>query len=661
MGASDSEPDTARRVNEGKTQIVAALGELSLLLPSLLNEALAANDRAKYRLTLLQSAKNRADLPDSSFSNFRTERLACAIADSSYDEVVAETVKRGNDLYAVPKIQEICSSLRDDLIAMIAPLEAARNPQASFFQRRLQELSGAPWCDTDDTIAGTRILSLAASDADRGDSLHLLIMDLHKELNKLQADIATEHIAGASVYGLQSADNQLVAAFMKGVNRTKALKFEHPGLGTTATRANGKLIIQNDIGATDAHVLVVHVEGMRAEVIYTDNHLPRLLFFLEMFADWKVDWGEVHSRTDRAFAGGVYHHCLGTLVARDKSELKDFLSHLGSRLVFLIDWNRARKRLQLLVPKQDALFLLTWAAANDLGHLAFLKAGGERMVFDALQFGAGGSLTLGTTLDEALGRETAVSFLQFILRSCSQGLLHNRPLALVRDEARVELHRYYQSAQQNLLDLASDHAALAVEMATVIRDGLLIASDADAPARFQRIGQRAKEWERKADELVIRARELAPQSERAGAIRQLLEVADDIPDELEEAAFHLTLLTPDGLVEDLRQPLAALAQQLVESTREYLKAIENARGIQSSGSSEDMGDFLESIHRIVAIEEQSDTTERLVRKALVTGKMDYRQAFVIAECAKKLESAADAVMHTGMTLRDQILSKVVES
>jgi uncharacterized protein Yka (UPF0111/DUF47 family) len=98
----------------------------------------------------------------------------------------------------------------------------------------------------------------------------------------------------------------------------------------------------------------------------------------------------------------------------------------------------------------------------------------------------------------------------------------------------------------------------------------------------------------------------------------------------------------------------------VEGTQEYLKAIENARGIHRSGSPDDMHDFLESIHRIVAIEEQSDATERAVRKALVSAAKDYRQAFVIAESAKKLESAADALMHTGMTLRDQILGKVME-
>jgi uncharacterized protein Yka (UPF0111/DUF47 family) len=643
-----------------KARIVAALGERLLLLPFLLNEALAANDRAKYRLTLLQTAKSHADSPDDAFSDLRTERLTCGVTDSSYDDVVAETTRRGTDIYAMPHARELCSALRDDLAAMIAPFEAAQKPEGELFQKRLQGLSGAPWCGEDDIIAGTGIASLTSGDAARGDSLHLLIMEMHKALNRLQGEIATENVDGALTYGLRIEDRALVAAFMKGVNRTRALKFDHAGLGTTATRIGGKLIVQNDIGTTDAHVLVVHIEGTRVTTTCTDNHLPRLLFFQGMFAGWDVAWGDVRSLTDQAFAGGVYHLCIGTYQARNKGDLKAYLAHLGSRLVFLIDWNRARKRLQLLVPKADALSLLSWGAENDIGHMAFLKAGGERMIFDALQFVAGGTLTYGVTLAELLGSEAAVAYLRFILRACARGFLDKRPLAMIRDEARVELSGYYHSAQQNLLDLASNHAALAVEIATGVRDGLLTSSRPETFPGFERIGRRAKEWERKADELVIRARELAKQSEQADAIRQLLEAADDITDELEEAAFHLTLLKPEGMVEEIRLPLATLARLLVEGTQEYLKAIENARGIHHSGSPDDMHDFLASIHRITAIEQESDTMERAVRKALVSAIDDYRQAFVIAESAKKLESAADALMHTGMILRDQILGRILE-
>lgn len=52
-----------------KREILHELGEDELLLPTLLNSALKANDRIKYYFTLLQAAKNHADNPDQSHSN----------------------------------------------------------------------------------------------------------------------------------------------------------------------------------------------------------------------------------------------------------------------------------------------------------------------------------------------------------------------------------------------------------------------------------------------------------------------------------------------------------------------------------------------------------------------------------------------------------------
>ena len=98
---------------------------------------------------------------------------------------------------------------------------------------------------------------------DGADSLHRLVMDLHKALNALTAKCAEESIAGARCYGLGSEDRPFIAAFMRGLDRTRELKFDHPGLDTTAVRGDHRLLIQNDIGTTDAHVLVVERRGLR--------------------------------------------------------------------------------------------------------------------------------------------------------------------------------------------------------------------------------------------------------------------------------------------------------------------------------------------------------------------------------------------------------------
>ena len=68
-----------------KTRILDSLNEQALLLPSLVNRALAANDRVKYRFTLLQAAQAHAERPDAVTSSLRTERLAAGVPDESLD------------------------------------------------------------------------------------------------------------------------------------------------------------------------------------------------------------------------------------------------------------------------------------------------------------------------------------------------------------------------------------------------------------------------------------------------------------------------------------------------------------------------------------------------------------------------------------------------
>jgi len=75
--------------NATKVNIVSELGEQRLLLPSLVNTGLEANDRAKYLISLLQSARTHADIPEAAAPNLQEERQACGISDSSLDTVVA--------------------------------------------------------------------------------------------------------------------------------------------------------------------------------------------------------------------------------------------------------------------------------------------------------------------------------------------------------------------------------------------------------------------------------------------------------------------------------------------------------------------------------------------------------------------------------------------
>ncbi|HEX4944367.1 MAG TPA: hypothetical protein VFV55_08435 [Usitatibacteraceae bacterium] len=641
-----------------KSRIVEALGEEGLRLPALLNEALAANDRAKYLFTVLQVAQGHAERPGSAAPELRAEREAAGLAAAGFDEVAAAATKTGDGRYYMPGVERLCTRLRAEIDAMLAPLLASGEDAAAYDERR-RRLDEVPWCGADDQITGDQIGAIASGGHEGTDSVHRLVMDMHKALNGLQARISSEIIEGAHAYGIAPGDRPLVAAFMRGVNRTAALKFDHPGLGTTATRSGDRLVLQNDIGTTDAHVLVVHVEANRATLTYTDVHMQRLVFFQGLFDARRVEWADTLSRTDRSMADGVYHLCVGSFTAASDAELEDYLAFMGSRLVFLIDWNRARKRLRLLLPRKEVAELLKWAADNDHGHMAFLRAGGEQMIFDSLAFVSRAPSSFGARLDDVLGHDAAVKFMRYVMRTCAQGLQGGRPEGLVRDEVRAELVSYFRSAQESVLDVAAEHAAFALEIASGIRDALLSAGAPSAGEAFARNARRAKAWEHRADELVNAARAQARHSERARTYRDLIEVADDIVDELEEAAFHLALMPHDGRGEALYAALRPLAALAVESVQEYLKAVETARTLHRGSPREDTQDFLEAVHRIMTLERRGDEVHRSAKSLVPAQAGEFAGLFGFIECARNLEGATDALMHTALKLRDAVLGELV--
>ena len=216
-------------------------------------------------------------------------------------------------------------------------------------------------------ISVDALAALTGADRSR-DSLHLLVLDAHRQLNLVAAGLASETIDGARTHSLAPGDRELVSAFMRGVSATERLRFGHAGLGALATRVGDAVVIENELGLTDAHVVVVRVRERGVTITYTDVHLERLLFFQRLLAKLGVEWEDTRSRTDRQFESGLFHLATGSWRAEDRASLEGFLTALGSRLVFMIDWNRARKQLRALVGKRAAVALLDWAAEHRHGH-----------------------------------------------------------------------------------------------------------------------------------------------------------------------------------------------------------------------------------------------------------------------------------------------------
>ena len=447
-----SETIAAFRVEAGmsKTQIIDLLGEKGLLLPAQLNAAILANERAKYVLALLQLAAANADSPNAQAATLRVEREACGIAEAQLDRVVARSEALGPGVYHIPEAAHLIGMLTEALDAMLAPIALAGGeaPAQRGLAERKKHLLDAIAPIEGDVVEGETIAALTSGRPAAVTASISSSWTCTRRSIGCRSLIAEEDIEGAKAYGLDAGDRPLVAAFMKGVQRTAALKFDHPGLATTAARSNGTLLIQNDIGETDAHVLVVKVAGLTATVTYTDVHAQRLRFFQNALALAGMIWEEARARQAAGLADNdLFYVAAGKFAAADESALTAFLERLGSRIVFLIDWNRARKRLGLMVPNSLAVELLEWAAEQDLGHRAFLQLGGERLIYDALEQAVRTPLRYGEKLHEMIGIEAARNYLRFVLETTATGLRDGRSQMLIRDRVRAELFNHFRSAR----------------------------------------------------------------------------------------------------------------------------------------------------------------------------------------------------------------------
>lgn len=634
----------------GKQDIVSRLGEERLLLPELAAQGLRANDRVKYYFALLQTARLNCDDPALTAPDLKGERIACGITDPAFDTVIADTARPAPGTYAIPLARTIFAAIHQDIKAMLAPLSGASRKQ---LDDRLERQ--APALEADDAVSGATIDAMTSGNRKKRDSLHLIVMDAHKALNRLQADLAVEQVDGAHAYNLSPHGRDLTAAFMKGLNRTAPLKFEHPGLGTTATEYDDKLVIQNDIGATDAHVLVIRVSGMTVDFTYTDIHLQRLNFFQGLFNATKTVWEKTGRKKDPAFETSGYYLSTALFEAADTAELKEYLEFLGSRLVFLIDWNKARKRLRKFIGKKDAVRLLQWAADNDYGHRGLLEIGGEEALFEAVEFAAGSRLHYGDRLDKMLGNARTEEFLRFALCVASTQLRQKRSGRVIRDELKTRLSGYFESAYIGLLVLAGRHAEYIFELAAGLRDAVYSAGNSESRNLFEQLAQKAGQWESRADQVFNMARSDARRIRDTSKLLRFFERADDAADLLEDAVSILPLVSRaapgSAHIERVREP----ADQLVESVQEFIRCIEHGISAARTDIQADMDDFLNSADRMIQLEHQSDDLFRTVREHLVLSSDNHRELFLLMELARMIESAINSLAHGSQVLRNYIM------
>lgn len=640
-----------------KSDIVAHLGQTGVLLPALIGEGLRANDRVKVRFGVLQAAVRHAHDPLNAPFDLREECKAAGLEPLPLEDLVRQATAGGGEdearrEIAAPGLAALGAGVWEDLDAMVKAVEAGQDPAGAAARARIDAIRAESTLGRADALREAEIKRHTGIGEGDGPSLHQLVMELHKALNRLSATHAEEQIAGAHAFGLLPQDRPAVEAFMRGLNATAGLKFDHPGLSTTAARTPAGLSIQNDIGETDAHVVVIGVTDTTVTVTYTDVHRARARFFTGLFRDLPVRWSDLDQHTAKGLAeDGAFYLVTGTCEA-DLATRLAVLEALGRNLVFLIDWNKARKLLRTWVSKADALMLLDFAARNAIGQRGFLELGGAELLAAAVQHAAGGRIGFGERLDTALGREGACDFLRAVLRISTEALKEGHSLRLARDRIEAELMRHLQRVDDDLLAVVVRQAGLAREVAAGIAGAL--SEPGDTAAETERLAAQSRRIEQKADRMAVAARERGARAGTDGVLVALVNQMEDAIDELEQAAF-VASLAPGALSPDLAEPIGRLCHAAVDGAEAAACGAVAAIEVPA-GHKLDFEDALRACGRLAEIEHAADEAERAVTAAVLTGPVDLRAGIAALEFARALERATDRLAGFGHLLRGHVLA-----
>ncbi len=635
-----------------KSAILERLGENGILLPVLIAEGLAANDRIKVRLSVLQAAARRAADPSAPRVSLGPECRAAGLDPVALDAVIARAALDGEGLVASPGLGELGTSIWEDAATMVRAVAAGAAVEGKAAESRLAAIRvDAPLGDSD-AVPPARVLRLTGLGSGSGDSLHRLVMDLHKALNQLSRDHAEAVVAGAHVFGLTDDDREDVSAFMAGVEATRPLKFGHPGLGTTAARAGKRLTIQNDIGETNAHVVVIAVEPHAITITYSDVHRIRAKFFTGLLPEFEWSGLERHDAADIG-PDPEFHLVTGRAEPKSGKERHRLLKAIGAVLVFQIDWNKARKLLRTWIPKRDAVAVLDWAARNRIGHRGLLVLGGAGLVASAVQHAAGERIGFGERLDAALGREAAVDFVKSALAIATEALMAGESVRLARDRIEAALVGHLERAEATLLAGVVRQAGLARDIGAAITAALADLAAGAQPDRLA-LTERARRIEEKADRIAIDLRERIARLDTDADIEPLALALEQGVDELEQAAFILSLL-PSGIEPGLMATLAELADQAVAGAEAAASAAAAAAAVPD-GHRIDTEDALAAAGRLVDVEHAGDRLERAAVSTVLGTATELRAALAALELARALERATDRFAGFGHLLRRRVLA-----
>jgi hypothetical protein len=628
-----------------------AAREAARLLPPLINRGLAAHDELKYYLRLLHTAGAHAQAPHLTPLSMRAEREASGVSDASLDSIVAASRAVAPGLVHIPGATTILGRVFASVAQMLEAVRTGAVGRADLrdrserYRTRLDELQAQVGTWHDDQLSTTAIVAMTKRAEQGGDSVYQLAADLRWELDRLRSQVVQESIDGAETYGLTDRDRVLVRAFMRGVAETAILRFDHPGFHTRATRDGDHLSIHNDLGFV--HVSLRVIDASRAATLhYADRQQRRVRFFRELLRPFPMAW-------ERVDVSGT-ESSIGRYAAPSDEELDAFLAHVGSRLVFLLDWNRARRCLAQLVTDVDAIALLRWAADNNIGHRAFLQAGEVHLIHAVLDRAAPSHVRSNGRLDDLLGRDAARLFLMGVLRVVSSGISNGASLPLITEEVETELLLYARRSERMTLGAVADHATVIAAAVEWIGSAVArLKNRGTAPERDAALAL-IDTWRVRADEYVRRTLRLIDRAHQLPHLRLLMANGNRAARAVERIAFMLTLVPPDT-DPALLTFVDSLCDLVGHGAREYVHLLEEARDLTRSPSRADVERLLVAVDRLVALDDHCDAAGRTVLEGLIRGSADFRALHLLSAIAAHLDAVFDAFVRSSLIVRDHVL------
>ena len=146
-----------------KVGIVEKLGERAVLLPALIEEGLAANDRLKIRLTLLQEAAAQVSQPGRAAPSMERERGGVGLTDPIFNATISGARRIDDKTFLAPGAEALAAGIARDLKAMMAPIEVAEAEAAPSLRARVDARLAALPDFKGDSVAHRQVAELTSA------------------------------------------------------------------------------------------------------------------------------------------------------------------------------------------------------------------------------------------------------------------------------------------------------------------------------------------------------------------------------------------------------------------------------------------------------------------------------------------------------------------